>query len=480
VLHHPGILNSQAQLDSLKANVKANLQPWKNAYTQLAASNYSSLNYADKAYDTVACGSYNKPNIDCTQIVDDGMAVYSLSLMWAITNDQRYAAKAIQIISDWSSLYVTNTNSNARLVVAWAAPWFANGAEILRYYNAGAVSSGWTAAGIQQFIGMLNKFLPFVEDNTAPMNNWMQSRIEAQMAIAVFKDDQAELNSAIARWKSWLPIYIYESSDGNAPVNGPGYSTAQTLSIWKSTSTGTRFVNGMAMETCRDLGHLGLGFGSMMYAAETAYQQGTDFFADGGTKKRLADFVEVHGSWMLGLTAVPDSICGGVVLAGENAAAGISPPSGGGQKVWEIAYDHLALQHGVSLPNTKAMILKNRPVGAAHWVQKWETLTAGENLSSSVTPISSSVVASSSIAKLSSSSVTPISSSSSAPATTNLRGLDVALNSNAIVKYQIFDMMGHLQTTNPCQPMLLPRGRWIVVGVDLQGHRVATWLRASE
>ena len=82
--------------------------------------------------------------------------------------------------------------------------------------------------------------------------------------------------------------------------------------------------------------------------------------------------------------------------------------------------------------------------------------------SSGAAPISSSVKASSSSIKLSSSS--GMMSSSSAPATTNLRGMDVALNSNAIVKYQVFDMMGHLYLTTNEINSQLPHGSWILVG----------------
>ncbi len=367
-LVHPGVLNSRAELEFIRARVAAKQEPWLGAFKALQGSRYATDNYQATPFSVVACGSYNQPNEGCNQIVEDGMAVYARALLWSITREQRHADKALQIIDAWARKYQKNTESNARLVVAWAAPWYVNGAEILR--NSGA---GWSEAAIARFTGMLQKMLPYVKENTRPENNWIQSRIEAHMAIAVFMDDPDELKQAVARFRFWLPIYIYQKSDGNAPINAPGRSTAQTYSVWKSTASQTSFVDGLAMETCRDLGHLGLGVGSMMYAAETAYQQGIDLFTP--NKKRFSDFLELHGSWTTGTVKVPTNICGGVVKARQADSAGIKPPQGGGSKAWEIAYSHLHDRLGMTLPFIQQMISEERPTGGSKWVSKWETLT---------------------------------------------------------------------------------------------------------
>ncbi|MBN2802283.1 MAG: alginate lyase family protein [Deltaproteobacteria bacterium] len=370
-LKHPGVLNSSVELALIKTNIEKNKEPWKSAFDKLQNSDYSKTTYTQKAYDWVECGSYNNPNIGCSQMVDDGMAVYSLALMWYFTGNQSFADKAIEIMDDWSSLYEGNTDSNARLVVAWAAPWYVNGAEILRYTNA-----GWSDSSIIKFTEMLDKFLPYVLNDERPENNWIQSRIEAHMAIAVFKNDLNSLKNAIDRWKFWLPIYLYQTTDGATPVNPPNRTTVETVGIWESSANSTVFVNGLCMETCRDLGHLGLGFGSMMYAAEIAWQQGVDLFSP--YHKRLTDFMELHGSWMTGHIAVPSNICDGTVKAALADTSGISPPDGGGRKTWEIAYNHLAGRLKYSLPYTLEMINDGRPANATHWVTKWETLTHGD------------------------------------------------------------------------------------------------------
>ena len=130
---HPGILNSRQELEFIKAMVRSDRQPWKQAFEALKASRYSSLAYEPHAFQEVCCGPYNKPNVGCNEMVEDGVAAYSQSLMWYLTDDQRYADSAIAIIHAWASTYQRNTQSNSRLVVSWAVPWYVNAAEILRY-----------------------------------------------------------------------------------------------------------------------------------------------------------------------------------------------------------------------------------------------------------------------------------------------------------------------------------------------------------
>ncbi len=367
---HPGILNSRAELDFVKSKIIAGEEPWKSSFDTLKESNYSSLTYIYKPISVVECGSYNKPNIGCNDIVDDGMAVYSLALMWYFTGDQRYAGKAIEIITAWSDIYQQNINSNARLVVSWATPWYVNGAEILRYTNA-----GFSETHLAKFNGLLDKFLPYTLDDSMPGNNWVQSAIEAQIAIAVFKDDRSLFNQAVDRWKQRVKTYIYLKSDGPFPLSFKSNSESYVQNIWRSSCPGTGYMDGLCMETCRDLGHLGLGFGSMMYAAETAWQQGVDLFEP--EIERITKFLELHAGWMTGVVAVPENICMGKVLARLNDKEGIAPPKGGGGKAWEIAYNHFHNRLGIELPYTSDLLLKRRPALAGHWVAKWETLTHG-------------------------------------------------------------------------------------------------------
>ena len=372
--NHPGILNTKSQLDFIKQQLSAGKEPWKSAYNALLGSNYAKLTYKQVPYDSVMCGSYNKPNIGCNQIVDDGIAAYTMALLWYFTGNTQYANKSIQIMNDWAKTYKTNPleYSNSRLVVSWAAPWYTNAAEIIKHtYN------GWSSTDIEKFTGMLDKFLPYTLDETMPGNNWILSAIEAHMAIAIFKDDRVEFNKAVNRWKYRIRTYIYQTSDTN---NGKpllntyqNWTVSRMESVWRDDrATNTAYIEGLGMETCRDLGHLGLGVNSALYAAESAWNQGVDLFSI--EQKRLTDFLELHNSWISGSVAVPSNICEGKVRVKESDVNGITPPNGGGGIAWEIAYNHLHDRLGIQLPYTEKVLLATRPRNASRWVVKWETL----------------------------------------------------------------------------------------------------------
>ncbi|HEX7366598.1 MAG TPA: alginate lyase family protein [Pelobium sp.] len=368
VFKHPGILNSENQIDFVRKKIELEQEPWKSAFEKLKKSRYASPSYNAKPYQIVNCGSYNKPNVGCDAQAEDGMAVYCNALLYCFTKEEKYAKKALSIIDAWANTYEKNTSSNSRLLVSWTAPWIANGAELLRYEY-----PDWQKENENQVNKLFDKFLPYVMDETMPGNNWIQSAIEANFAIAVFKDDKPLFDKAVERWKFRVKTYIYESSDGPTPIKTPGKSDEQMKDIWRQNAQSTAYIDGLAMESCRDLGHLNLGFSSMIYAAETAYQQNVDLFAL--EKKRLTDFMELHGSWMTGAVKVPANICDGFIITKNGNKKGIEPPVGGGESAWEIAYNQLHDRLKIPLPYTKKMIEDKRPTGIYKWVAKGETLT---------------------------------------------------------------------------------------------------------
>lgn len=356
--NHPGAMHSQADLVFIKQKIDANKEPWKSSYTDMKNSKFAKLSYNHKAFNTVKCGSYNKPNVGCNEMVEDGMAAYTLALQWYITEDSRYAAKAIDIIDDWSLTYRKNTESNARLIVSWATPWYVNAAEILRYSD-----SGWSNTNTNRLNAMLNRFKNYIFWEDRPANNWMMSAVEARLAIAVFQDDRSAFNEAIDRWKYRVRTYIYQTSDGSEPIVPNGFTRARNLNVWKQGSTNLKFVDGLNMETCRDLNHTKLGFDSLMNGAEIAWQQGVDLFSL--EQKRLSDFLNLHGNWMTGGN-VPNNICDGEL----DFKGSVS----GSRVAFEIAYNHLHDRLGETLKTTREMIDATRPDDANRWVRKWESL----------------------------------------------------------------------------------------------------------
>ncbi len=363
---HPGAMHSKNDLDFVKSKIKLNQEPWKTAYASFLTTKasgyqgnspkpYSSLNYEHHAYQTVRCGFFNDPNEGCYDMVYDGVAAYSLALRFYFTDDARYAAKSIEIINAWALKYRSNEDLNSRLVVSWATPWYVNAAEILRYTN----NSGWTTTNTNRLNTMLNRFKNYIFWEGRPTNNWVMSAIEARLAVAVFQDDRSAFNAAVNEWKLRIKTYIYQTTDGSRPINPPGENNSYTERVWREDRSGTAYINGLCMETCRDLNHTKLGFFSLMYGAEIAWNQGVDLFKV--EEKRIADFLELHSNWMLG-GAVPKTICDGFLDKVTKDG-------------FESAYSHINGRLGRNLPRTKECINDSRPTQpVSSWVKKWETL----------------------------------------------------------------------------------------------------------
>jgi hypothetical protein len=352
---HPGVLVDRAQLDFVKGKIKAGAQPWKAAFDAAASSKYGALSYKPGAIAHVKCGSYSNPDIGCSAEKDDAAAAYTHALLWYFTGDTKHAKKAIEIMNDWSSTLKDHSLSNAPLQSAWVASVWPRAAEIIRY-----TAAGWAAADVARFEKMLHDvYLPEVEDGSGSNGNWELSMIEASMGIGVFLDDHGIFNKAASMWRARVPAYVYLASDGSQPVappRGNKNTKSELIDFWYGQS---KFVDGLAQETCRDFGHVQLGFAAMTNAAETARIQGVDLY--GQEQKRITAAYEFHAKLING-APVPSWLCGGKL---KDASA---------TEMWEIGYNEYAARDGASLPHTKELVEKNRPTGVNHHMV-WETLT---------------------------------------------------------------------------------------------------------
>ncbi|MCP2334859.1 alginate lyase family protein [Actinomadura rupiterrae] len=350
---HPGVLVGKAQLDAMRSRVKAGKQPQKKAYDAMLASKYADLARTPKPRANVECGSGSNPNHGCTDERDDAMAAYTDALAYTVNHDQRYAAKAVQLMDAWANVLKEHTNSNAPLQAGWAANDWARAAEIVKYSPYG---TKWK--GAKKFASFLRTvYLPVVNKGRPTTNgNWELIMTDATISIAVHTDDRATFNQAVARWRKRLPEYIYLKKDGPLPKVPAGISgKAATIKYWSGQST---FVDGLAQETCRDFGHTGWALDAATHVAETAHLQGLDLYKEG--RERLTKAMEFHAQYDLG-TKAPSWLCKG------------APKTGVGP-VFEIGYNEFHHRLGLSLPKTGQLVTSKRPAGPSYFLG-WETLT---------------------------------------------------------------------------------------------------------
>ncbi|NUT41362.1 MAG: hypothetical protein HOV86_15380 [Thermoactinospora sp.] len=354
---HPGVLLGRAQLDVMRAQVRAGAQPWKSAFDQMMAHGLASLSRTPKPRAVVECGSYSNPNHGCTDERQDALAAYTMALAWYVTEDSRYATKAIQYMDAWSATLRDHTNSNAPLQSAWSASSWPRAAEIIRY-----TYSGWSQAGIDRFSTMLRTvYLPEVINGSNSNGNWELSMMEAALGIAVFLEDRSAYDRAVARWRNRVPAFIYLDSDGELPrtVPGSGLDTrSEIVGYWHGQTT---FVNGLAQETCRDFVHTGYGLSAVSHFAETTRLQGQDLYPE--IADRLRHALGLHSKYELG-TAPPSWLCGG------SLKRGLGP-------ITEVGFNALHNRMGHAMSNTQALTEQRRPAGTNVLFVAWETLTHG-------------------------------------------------------------------------------------------------------
>src|SRR5262245_5926220 len=347
---HPGILVNRAQLDFVKSQVNANVDPWRTAFNAASADSHGSLSYTPHPWQTVECGSGSNPNLGCSDERSDSEAAYTQALLWYITGNQAYAQNSVSIMNAWSrTLTGGHINSNAPLQAGWTGSVWPEAAEIIRY-----TYSGWSASDIASFQNMLTtQYVPNLINGAPCKNgNWELIITEALMNISVFNEDSSLFNRAVSFWRGRAPAYMYLPSDGPTPVPPPNCGT-NVNTYWNQTT----FVDGLAQETSRDFGHTFWGLAASVNTAETAFQQGVNLYAENA--QRIVDSFEFHNS----------------INNGNPPPSGVNVgPIGGNGPTMEIAYNHFHNRLGMNMPQTAQQIAAKRPTGANYFLA-WESLT---------------------------------------------------------------------------------------------------------
>jgi len=317
-IQHPGVLVSGQQLNFVKREVKAKKDPIYGEYQKAVASQYAALDcklQGPPMTGVVDCGPYSRPDHGCHAEDADATAAYLQAILWWISGEHRYADNAIRIMNTYSHALTAYTGSNAPLQAAWSAEMWPRAAEIIRYSRA-----GWKPEDVQAFSTMLTRInLPLIRDGSEKNGNWELSMIEGMMGIAVFTDNRTLLNHAEAMWRERVPAYFYNASlDGDHPRPIP---RGGSRTGWYGQTTFDASTNGIAQETCRDLGHTGYGISATMAAAETAHIQGDKLYES--EEPRLIGAMEFHAHLLLRQRPVQKELCGGTIHYGPGYTFGI-------------------------------------------------------------------------------------------------------------------------------------------------------------
>jgi len=369
VFTHPGLLNSKAELDFVKAKIKSGAEPWTSSFNKMKYSNFGSLSWVPKPLSVVNANG-NDANVEN----EDATAAYTQALLWYFTDNEAYARKSVEILNAWSSTLTSHTSADLQkqLVAGWCGSVFPLAGEILR-----ASYPKWTSSEINQLSSMLSKaFLPLLGNGNPTYNgNWELSMINALMCIGVFNDDSTTFERGVFFWRKRVPAYFYMTTDGSTPIRPYGTSTLNSESaINNYWGNPYRYFDGLCQETYRDYGHhMQMGLASAVNSAEIAFHQGIDLYAE--NDKRIVAGMEFQASTLLGNPVSTDLFPNGFI------ASDLLP-------TWEIAYNHFHNRKGLALPMTYSLITNKirSSYFAAMLNLVWESATHAE-LANNVTHV---------------------------------------------------------------------------------------------
>ncbi|MDR1609927.1 MAG: GH92 family glycosyl hydrolase, partial [Candidatus Symbiothrix sp.] len=252
---HPGMSQTEEDLIYMKQQANRGEEPWKTAFGNLKKA--TSLDFKPEPFTHISVGPYGANSIGGREFDRSAAAAYNHALMWYITDDKRYAGKAIEILNAWSYRLWDFDANNAKLNVGLSAPQFLNAAEILKHTN-----SGWTEKDEKQFERLvLTVFYPTIKDFFTEANgNWDASIIHTMLCIGIYTDNPDIFNRGLER---------FHRGTGNSGI--------------------TKYIypNGQCQETTRDWAHVQLGIGEFAKAAQVAWTQGIDLYSVAGDRLAL-------------------------------------------------------------------------------------------------------------------------------------------------------------------------------------------------
>jgi|EP01047_Picozoa_sp_COSAG01_P056734 hypothetical protein len=314
---------------------------------------------------------------------EDALAAYTHALLWFITQDERHALKAIQIMDAWAALLKEPIIAADGLEAAWSGTGWCRAAEIIKHTTRKGL---WPGESISQFSAMLtNVYLPWVNEGASTNGNIALVMSETFLHIGVFTDNRSIVDAAVELWRQQLPSIVYISADGptpkrpplqrdlpkTGPVCGPSCDDQQIINFWHGN---TAFLghDGVAQETCRDLGHTNMMYSALANFAETSFHQGIDLYAE--NSHRIISGAEFQASMMADephpfFQKRPKWLCGGK-CPGEFCKNAINGST------FDILYNHYVHRMNLSLPNVTALLPKIRPTSCFDQLC-FETLTHG-------------------------------------------------------------------------------------------------------
>jgi len=325
--------------------------------------NYSS--YAQKSYEPTPQTQIVRGDTEGTDFTSenyvyamrDAAAAWQQALLWKLTDDDDYAANAVDILDQWAITCkeITSNDANHYLAAGCQGYTFANAAELLRDYD------GWSDSDFETFKTWMvdvfaaknYKFLTehANQTNTHYWANWDFVNMASYLAIGILTEDDDMV--------SFVSNYFY---------NGVGNGCLKQLIIdthEDPLSTGETIAQ--CQESGRDQGHATMVVAVASNLCQMAYtlclcnQEVTDldfFSADDNIILKMCEYTALFnlkdgtdndnstGSYLVSVSAMPFTTY--TDYTGEIETQASEDSRGTIRPGWEIIYNHYVKVKGIA------------------------------------------------------------------------------------------------------------------------------------
>lgn len=279
---HPGIDVSQADIDRARKLVTEGREPWKSSFEALRTCRFTRLDVQVKDRGTfLETGRCNG------MIGWDGRCAHDLALLYRLTDDERYAQKAIEYLNAnshyeklrWGGTMALDYGKIYLLVEA---------AELLRYHP------GWAKEDKIRFAKMLRDvFYPWLKNgDSGRFGNQGLFAFRGALAIAIFLEDSRKFDR-VWRYLNGLPHHPKDDPFvPGPPIVAEDFHEGRHQRDLHVTGRSDEVVdygydeqlryyiyrNGQCQETSRDQGHVMAGLFQYVAIAEAFWLQGRDLY----------------------------------------------------------------------------------------------------------------------------------------------------------------------------------------------------------
>jgi len=354
VFRHPGLLISEPDFARIREHIRLGEQPWTQWWDKLCIDGAVRLDVMPNPQTEVYRADNSKH-----AMYRDIQRAWCLALRWKLSDDIRYADKAVETLDAWANtLKVVGTvrpGSTAHddhtfiLMAGMQGHQWAQVGEIMRAY------SGWRPENQARFKEMLlNVFVKISSDWLTNMTdkgwglhshaNWHLASMVGTMAIGVFCDRHDLYRQACD--------YYAANNRGERKMFGNG-----------SIVHGVYFMHpghmGQWQESGRDQGHSTLGISLGGDLLEVAWNQGDDLYGLYNNRFLAAAEYVARSNLKDGngnVYPMPFSPQDDASRPHANIWTQVNQSFQHGRNAWEPIYNHYVNRMGLAAPNVARMV----------------------------------------------------------------------------------------------------------------------------